>query len=83
MAVAAAVISGAADVGLGISAAARALGLDFIPVVTEQYDLLIPGACFDSDPIQTMLRVIRSEAFKRRVDALGGYHTERTGEILL
>lgn len=83
MAVAAAVVSGAADVGLGIHAAARALGLDFIPVVTEQYDLLIPERFFDTDPIQTVLTVISSDAFKQRVDSLGGYHTERTGEMLL
>ena len=83
MAVAAAVVSGAADVGLGIHAAAKALGLDFIPVVTEQYDLLIPAIFFDGDPIQTLLSVISSDAFRQRVNMLGGYHTERTGEILL
>jgi putative molybdopterin biosynthesis protein len=48
MAVAAAVVSGAADVGLGIHAAARALGLAFIPVVTEQYDLLMTRSHFDA-----------------------------------
>jgi putative molybdopterin biosynthesis protein len=83
MAVAVAVLSGAADVGLGICAAAKALGLDFIPVVTEQYDLIIPADHFDSVAIQSLLNVIHSAAFKRRVDALGGYHTERTGEVLM
>jgi putative molybdopterin biosynthesis protein len=76
-------VSGAADVGLGIHAAARALGLDFIPVVTEQYDLLIPAQFFDSEPIQALLSVITSDVFKQRVNRLGGYHTERTGEVLL
>jgi putative molybdopterin biosynthesis protein len=83
MSVAAAVLSGAADVGLGIHAAANALGLDFIPVVTEQYDLVIPAEFFGSGPIDTLLQVIRSDAFKSRVEVLGGYHTERTGEVLL
>ena len=83
MAVAVAVLSGAADVGLGIHAAARALGLGFIPVVTEQYDLLFAADYFDSAPVQELLQVIASENFKRRVDALGGYHTGRTGELLL
>jgi putative molybdopterin biosynthesis protein len=83
MAVAAAVIGGAADVGLGIQAAARALGLDFVPVVTEQYDLLIPEIHFESAAVQELLAVIRSERFKARVEALGGYHTERTGQVLL
>ena len=83
MAVAAAVLSGAADVGLGIYAAARALNLDFVPVVTEQYDLVVPAVYFETEAIQTLLEVIRSAAFKKRVEGLGGYHVERTGEVLV
>jgi putative molybdopterin biosynthesis protein len=83
MAVAVAVLSGTVDAGLGIYAAARALELDFIPVVTEQYDLIIPQAYFESENIQLMLETINSREFKRRVEALGGYSTEKTGEILL
>ena len=60
MAVAVAVLSGAADVGLGILAAARALGLDFIPVMEEQYDLLIPAEIFESPPMVELLATIRS-----------------------
>jgi len=83
MAVAVAVLSGTADTGLGIYAAARALDLDFIPVVTERYDLIIPTTHFESENIQLMLETIDSSQFKRRVNALGGYHTEKTGEITL
>ncbi len=83
MAVAVAVLSGAADVGLGIYAAAKALGLDFVPVVTEQYDLVIPVEHFETASIQAMLRVIQSDTFQKRVSALGGYHTESTGKVLL
>ena len=82
MSVAAAVLSGAADMGLGIFAAARALNLDFIPVVTEQYDLIIPDRFFDTENIQCLLTTIRTSEFKARVEKLGGYHTERTGEVL-
>jgi putative molybdopterin biosynthesis protein len=82
MSVAAAVLGGTADMGLGIFAAARALNLDFIPVVTEQYDLIIPGRFFDTENIQRLLTTIRTPDFKHRVEKLGGYHTERTGEIL-
>jgi len=83
MAVAVAVLSGTADTGLGIYAAAKALDLDFIPVVTERYDLIIPAAHFESENIQLMLETIDSPEFKRRVNALGGYHTEKTGNIIL
>jgi putative molybdopterin biosynthesis protein len=81
MAVAAAVLSGAADAGLGINAAARALDLDFIPVVTEQYDLVIPAEIFESEMIQTVLEIISGKDFQKRVVALGGYSTEHTGTV--
>jgi putative molybdopterin biosynthesis protein len=80
MSVAVAVLSGAADVGLGIHAAAKALDLDFVPVVTEEYDLAIPAAILETDIIRTLLATIRTEDFKARIAALGGYHTETTGE---
>ncbi|MDY0222335.1 MAG: molybdopterin biosynthesis protein [Desulfobacterium sp.] len=82
MSVAAAVLSGRADAGLGIHAAAKALGLDFIPVVTEEYDLIIPDRFFTTDKVQVLIETIRSDAFKDRVMALGGYDTEKTGEII-
>lgn len=81
MAVAVAVLSGAADAGMGIYAAAKALDLDFIPVVTEQYDLVIPEAHFNLPIVQCVLDTIVSPAFKQRVEALGGYHTEKTGTV--
>ncbi len=83
MSVAVAVLSGAVDVALGIYAAARALNLDFIPVVTEQYDLIIPEIYFKSENIQILLETINSPEFKKQVEALGGYSTERTGQIIL
>jgi putative molybdopterin biosynthesis protein len=82
MLVAVAVLSGRVDTGLGIYAAARALNLDFIPVVTEQYDLVIPQEYFDSDKIRILLETINTREFKRRVNALGGYNTEKTGTII-
>jgi putative molybdopterin biosynthesis protein len=82
MSVAAAVLGGAADAGLGIRAAARALQLDFIPVITEEYDLVLRADVFDTPPVQAMLDTIRSEAFQKRVMKLGGYGTDRTGELI-
>ena len=82
MAVAVAVLSGTADAGLGIYAAAAALDLDFIPVVTEQYDLVIPAAHFGSENIQQLIEIVNSSRFKKQVEALGGYSTQKTGEII-
>ena len=82
MAVAVAVASGLADTGLGILSAASALGLDFIPVGDEQYDLLLLRSFYESPAGATLLSVIRSEEFKQAMESLGGYDTGATGEVL-
>jgi putative molybdopterin biosynthesis protein len=82
MAIAVAVLSGTVDTGLGIYAAAAALDLDFIPVVTEQYDLIIPSTHLESENIQLLLEAINSKEFKNRVQSLGGYSTKKTGTII-
>jgi len=79
LAVAAAVVSGAADVGLGIQSAAEALGLDYVPVGQERYDLAIPREYLENPRMQAMIAVIRSKAFQEDVLALGGYDIRDTG----
>lgn len=82
MAVAVNVMTGAADCGLGVYAAARALGLDFVPLARERYDLVIPAAYRDDPKIAAVLEVVQSEDFKARVRELGGYETDWTGRIM-
>ena len=82
LAVAAAVAGGRADVGLGILSAARALGLDFVPLLTEQYDLVIPTEFYESDLLAASLALIRGDGFKKQVEALGGYDTSHMGEVV-
>jgi putative molybdopterin biosynthesis protein len=82
MAVGVAIASGLADAGLGVRAAAQALGLDFIPIASEEYDLLIASSFFDSARGAQLLNVICSDGFKRAVEALGGYDTRRAGDVL-
>jgi len=81
MAVAVDVLSGAADCGMGIYAAARALDLDFVPIAQEQYDLLIPSNLLNQPNIQAVLDTIRSVHFRERVLSLGGYDPSRSGEL--
>jgi putative molybdopterin biosynthesis protein len=82
MAVGVAVASGLADAGLGVRSAANALGLDFIPVGEEQYDLVFLRSFFDSEKGRRLLKTIVSDGFKWAVADLGGYDTTRAGEIL-
>jgi putative molybdopterin biosynthesis protein len=82
MAVGVAVASGLADAGLGVRAAAQALGLDFIPIANEQYDLLGLRNFFESARGMQLMEIIRSDSLKTAVAALGGYDTAKTGEVL-
>ncbi|MCF6095527.1 molybdopterin biosynthesis protein [Thermovorax subterraneus] len=83
LAVAAAVAGGGADVGLGIMAAAKAFDLDFIPVAPERYDIAIPEEFYHADLMQKILKIIRSDEFKKKIESLGGYDTSMTGELLI
>jgi len=78
-AVASAVATGLADCGLGVLAAARALGLDFVPVAKELYELAIPERHVSDLRVQAMLESLRSEEFKASLNEMGGYDVSVTG----
>lgn len=82
MGVAAAVASGSADVGLGIRAAAGALGLDFIPVGEERYDLCIPAALWEEEEIRLLREVLADPGFRRAAGKLAGYDFRDCGKIM-
>jgi len=87
LAVAVAVSSGRADCGLGIQAAARALDLEFIPLFSERYDLVIPCAHL-ADPqtrdlLSPVFDLMVDPAFRKAVEALEGYEVEEMGQIVV
>lgn len=82
MAIGVAIASDLADMGLAVRAAATALGLDFLPVAAEQYDLVIARSFYESGRGAKLMRIIRSAGFKQAVAELGGYDPTRAGEIL-
>jgi putative molybdopterin biosynthesis protein len=83
LAVAAAIASGRADCGLGIAAAAQALGLDFIPLYQERYDLIIPRCYYDDPLLEPLLNLLKDPVFKNTIANLPGYNIEQMGlEIL-
>jgi molybdate-binding protein/DNA-binding transcriptional regulator YhcF (GntR family) len=81
LAVAGAVAAGAADAGLGIHAAARAYGLDFVPVARERYELALRPATAARPAVQQILATLRTADFQAVVTALGGYDTSESGSI--
>lgn len=82
MSVGIAVASGLADAGLAVRAAAQALGLDFIPVASEQYDLLFLRSFFESDRGEQLMLILESKVFKDAVTTLGGYDSRDCGKVL-
>ncbi|HSM26352.1 MAG TPA: molybdopterin biosynthesis protein [Anaerolineaceae bacterium] len=81
--VAAAVKSNRADTGLGITAAAKALELDFIPLFNERYDLIVPQHFYTSDIFSSVLGAIEDDEFRSRVQALAGYDVSCMGKDLI
>ncbi len=82
MAVAVNVRTGGADCGLGIHAAAVALGLDFIPLARERYDLIIPTLFMNDPRIRALLQCMDLQTTKSKINELGGYETMLTGRIM-
>ena len=82
LAVAAAVLTGKADCGPGVAAAASAMGLDFVPLGGERWDLVIPEAFLDDPRVISVQSLLQQTEFKKRIDALGGYKTTLTGQKL-
>lgn len=77
--VAAAVLSGSADTGLGILAAARALDLDFVPVAQEEYELCIPAELTEDPGVRAVIDLIHRPDYQRAVEELGGYDVRDAG----
>lgn len=83
MNIASAVASRSADTGLAIKAAAVALGLDFIPVARERYDIIVPSNLLDDYRVTALLGTIRTNAdFRKTVKNLGGYDLQSCGQVM-
>lgn len=79
--VAAQIAADSADAGLGIYSAAQMYGLDFVPVCTEQYDLIIPDSAWETESVQKLIEVLKSDEFKVRLTEMGGYTLENPGNV--
>jgi len=80
--VASAVAEGNVDIGLGILSAAKVFGLDFVPVIKERYDIIIPKEYYSSLKIQKILAIIKSRKFQKKVLSLGGYDLSQSGKVI-
>jgi molybdate-binding protein len=75
-------LSGLADCCIATEAAARAFGLDFVPISSERFDFVIPMELASSPSVQRVLDAMQRSAFRRELDVLGGYDTSHTGQVV-
>lgn len=79
--VARAIAAHQADVGVGIRSAAHLFNLDFVPLQTARYDLVVPTSYITSHPsLANLFDTLVSRSFRNEIEALGGYDTRETGK---
>jgi excisionase family DNA binding protein len=76
------VLRGEADAGLATRTTAQLLGLDFLFLTRERFDIIIPKDRFFTPGIQALLGIVGSREFRERVGALGGYDVAESGRIV-
>ena len=81
LAVAAAVATGAADVGLAVRAVADSAGLDWVPVISEPFELALDPAA--KEAAQPLLAALAETAVQARLNAMPGYDLSMSGELRL
>ncbi|MED1865818.1 helix-turn-helix transcriptional regulator [Fictibacillus nanhaiensis] len=82
LSVASAVSAGLADVGVGSEKAAKTVGIDFIPLILERYDLVILKTPNTENLITIVKEILSSKQFQLEVNSLGDYDTSQTGKII-
>lgn len=76
-----AIRTGRADCGIATRAAARAAGLEFVPLILENFDLLMRQRTYFQPPLQALIRFLAEEGFIARAAELTGYDTSPAGQI--
>ncbi len=71
-----------ADVGMGIEPVARLLGLEFLPLARERYDLAVPVEYISSSPVGNFISLLQSDEIKKEVGHLPGYDLSDMGRII-
>jgi excisionase family DNA binding protein len=76
------ILSKEADVGIATVAVSKFFGLSFIPITTESFDMILDQSTFFEKGVQTMVEVLNSDEFRKRITKLGNYDFKNSGKIL-
>jgi len=71
-----------ADVGLATGSVSKLLGLSFIPLTQESFDMLLDQSTFFERGVQAFIEILNSREFRGRVENLGSYDFKNSGKIL-
>ncbi len=74
--------TGLADCCIATEASARVFGLHFIPLVSERFDLVIPERHWNLPPVQALMDALNRASLRKELEALGGYDTSKTGNLI-
>lgn len=80
--VAAAVANGQADIGIGIEKIAKLANVDFIPLISERYDIVLLNSTENKPLLDALIEILQSAQFQAEITALGDYDTSQTGKIM-
>lgn len=76
-----AVRRGVAETTFGLEAVARSYGLEFVPVIEEEFALLVDRKAWFESPFQLLMNFCATDAFRARADAYGGYDIDGIGTV--
>jgi len=83
LAIASTVARGGADIGIGNEKSSlQVKNIDFVPLQTERYDLVIKKEDFNKAPFQAVIEILRSPEFKLELEGIGGYDLSEIGKIV-
>lgn len=76
------VLNGRANVGITSVAASKLLGLDFVSITRERFDMVTDQKTFFSKSVQAFIELLHSREFRQNVEKIGGYDLKESGRVL-
>jgi putative molybdopterin biosynthesis protein len=76
------ILSKEADVGIATIAVSKLLGLPFIPITHESFDMILDQSTYFQKGIQAFIEILNSQEFRSGVERLGSYDFKNSGKIL-
>jgi excisionase family DNA binding protein len=70
------------DVGIATMATSKFLGLDFIPITKERFDMILSRETFFNKGVQALIKLIHSEEFRQKIEKIGGYDLKDSGRVI-